>query len=173
MKLCSLTTATVSLFVGGCTATQHAQPWGVTEAQAQSASDQTEGCANVTEQDFNSIRFVPGSSAFTRVEPMHRYLPAGSEGMGAEPPTLTGATLIMPASRGLTAEWLQHVVECKMARDDSAGAPYLERTTSPLALKDITATVRSVGDGFAVTIESTNENSAKEVLRRARALLGI
>jgi hypothetical protein len=81
-----------------------------------------------------------------------------------------GAVVVFRAVPGLTAEWLQRIVECHIARNNALGNDVPEMPYCPLVPKGITAKVTSTGDGFAVTIESQDPNTAKEVLRRAQAL---
>jgi hypothetical protein len=70
----------------------------------------------------------------------------------------------------LTAEWLQRVVDCHIARNNALGNNMPEMAYCPLVPKGVTAKVASLGNGFAVTIESKDPASAQEVLRRAQAL---
>jgi len=87
-----------------------------------------------------------------------------------QPSTLVGATITFRAVPGLTAEWLQRIVDCHLARNNSVANDMPEMSDCPLAPKGVTATVRSAGAGFAVTVESNDPATAKEVLRRAQAL---
>jgi hypothetical protein len=70
----------------------------------------------------------------------------------------------------LTSEWLQRIVDCHLARNNALGNDMPEMAYCPLVPKGISAKVSSTGDGFAVTIESNDSNTSKEVLRRAEAL---
>jgi hypothetical protein len=81
-----------------------------------------------------------------------------------------GAVVVFRAVPGLTAEWLQRIVDCHIARNNALGNDVPEMPYCPLVPKGITAKVTSTGDGFAVTIESQDVSTAKEVLRRAQAL---
>ncbi len=42
----------------------------------------------------------------------------------------------------------------------------------PLAIKDVSAAVEGTETGFAVAIRSDDSQTAQEILRRARALVG-
>lgn len=86
-------------------------------------------------------------------------------------PKLRGATVVFRAVPGMTAEWLQGVVNCHLARNASMGHAMSGMEYCPLALKDVTATVTSTGDGFAVELRSADPAVAAEVLRRAEALV--
>jgi hypothetical protein len=83
---------------------------------------------------------------------------------------VVGAVVVFRAVPGLTAEWLQRIVDCHVARNNALGNDMPEMSYCPLVPKGITAKVSSTGDGFAVTIESQDPNTAKEVLRRAQGL---
>jgi hypothetical protein len=84
--------------------------------------------------------------------------------------TTVGASVTFRAVPGLTAEWLQRIVECHVARNNALGNNVPEMAYCPLVPKGVTAKVNSVGNGFAVEIRSDDPDTAKEVLRRAQAL---
>lgn len=86
--------------------------------------------------------------------------------------TLVGATIIFRATPGLTAEWLTRSVECHLARSAAAGHEMPEMAYCPLVPRGVSAAVKSTGTGFAVTITSSDSQSAAEVARRAQALVG-
>lgn len=84
-----------------------------------------------------------------------------------------GAEIVFRAVPGMTAEWLQRQVDCHLARNAgigharaSADMPYC-----PLTLVGVRAIVSSTGDGFAVAVKSDDEGTAKEIVRRSRALV--
>ena len=79
---------------------------------------------------------------------------------------LQGATVRIAATPGVTTEWLQRVVDESRSREASAYSAW-----DPLALDRTTAEVRPSGDGFAIDIRSNDRGTAKEVLRRAEALV--
>ena len=81
---------------------------------------------------------------------------------------LAGATVVLLPAPGVTAERLQHIVECHIARNASLGNDVPEMTYCPLVPKGITAAVTSTGNGFAVNITSKDTATAEEILRRAR-----
>jgi len=72
----------------------------------------------------------------------------------------------------MTAEWLQGVVDCHIARDTSLGHVVPEMPDCPLVPRGVEAQV-STSDGFAVTIRSTDPSVTPEVLSRARRLLAV
>lgn len=73
------------------------------------------------------------------------------------------------AQHELTEEWLRRVVDCHLARNAVVGA-YHTLSYCPLAVPRAKATVRSVGNGFAVDITMDDQKSLKEVIARAQAL---
>ena len=85
---------------------------------------------------------------------------------------LMGATVTLRAERGVTAEWLQRVVNCHIARNALGEVGSAAMRDCPLAVAGISASVRSTGVGFAVEISANEPGSgaAEEVLRRASRL---
>lgn len=83
-----------------------------------------------------------------------------------------GATVVFRAVPGMTAEWLQRLVDCHFARNAAIGydAASAEMSYCPLTLRGAQASVRSVGDGFAVTVRSDDNDTSKEILRRMESL---
>jgi hypothetical protein len=71
----------------------------------------------------------------------------------------------------MTAEWLQRVIDCHLARAAAAGYQMPEMTYCPLTLKGVTAKVTSVGDGFAVDIKAQDPGTVNLVIARAEALV--
>jgi hypothetical protein len=83
-----------------------------------------------------------------------------------------GATVVFQAVPGMTSEWLQRLVDCHLARNAAIGheAASAEMSYCPLTLRGAKATVRSVGDGFAISVQSDDNATAKEIIRRAGSL---
>lgn len=81
-----------------------------------------------------------------------------------------GAEVVFASLPGMTAEWLQRVVDCHLARNAVLGEAAKEMPHCPLAVPHVKAQVRSIGTGFAVDITSNDEKSVKEVLSRTEAL---
>jgi hypothetical protein len=81
-----------------------------------------------------------------------------------------GAVVTFRAVPGMTAEWLQRVVDCHLARNASLGHAMPEMPDCPLVPRGAQARVRSTGDGFAVEIRSDDEATAREILERAKRL---
>lgn len=85
---------------------------------------------------------------------------------------MAGAEIVFQAFPGMTAEWLQRVVDCHLARNAAIGheAASAEMAHCPLTLRGAQATVRSVTGGFAVAIRADDSDVAKEILRRAESM---
>jgi hypothetical protein len=125
---------------------------------------EAQACAGISDDDRDM-------SPFNHREDITSVQPAVVTKNGKERgEQVVGAVVVFRAVPGLTAEWLQRIVECHIARNNALGNDMPEMPYCPLVPKGITAKVSSTGDGFAVTIESQDPNTAKEVLRRAQAL---
>ncbi len=83
---------------------------------------------------------------------------------------LDGATVVFRAVPGMTAQWLQRVIDCHLARNAALGHEVPEMPYCPLVLKGVTASVSPTQAGFAVAIKADSPEVAREVVRRARAL---
>jgi len=81
-----------------------------------------------------------------------------------------GATVVFRATPGLTAEWLQRIVNCHLARNAAVGHDMPEMPYCPLVPRGAQASVRPVGDGFAVDVHSDDMAAAEEIWRRAKQL---
>jgi len=81
-----------------------------------------------------------------------------------------GATVIFRATPGLTAEWLQRILDCHLARNKAVGHEMPEMAYCPLTIKGAQATARSVGDGFAVDVRADDAEGAAEIWRRAQEI---
>jgi hypothetical protein len=92
--------------------------------------------------------------------------------VGARSRRLLGATIHFRAVPGLTKEWLQRLVDCHLARIAALGHDVPEMPKCPLIPRDVSARVSSSDGGFTVDIKSWDEESAREVWRRSRALVG-
>ena len=82
-----------------------------------------------------------------------------------------GAIVTFRAVPGLTAEWLQRIVDCHVARNAALGNDVPEMPYCPLVPKGVHATVSSVRGGFAIAIRADDVGGAEDVLRRANALV--
>lgn len=82
-----------------------------------------------------------------------------------------GVVVVLRAVPALTAEWLERVIECHLARNAAVGHDMPEMAYCPLVPRGVTATVRSVRAGFAVEIRADSREGVDEIRRRARLLV--
>jgi hypothetical protein len=108
-------------------------------------------------------------SPFDRVEDI-AGVETLNEGVGSKVRTqlTVGAVITFRARPGMTAEWLQRVVDCHVARNAALGHVVPEMPNCPLVPKGVQARVTSTGNGFAVAIRSDDPTVAQEILARAR-----
>ena len=81
-----------------------------------------------------------------------------------------GTTIVFRAVPGLTAEWLQRVVDCHLARAAAVGHDMPEMPYCPLVPKGAKAKVTSVGNGFAVNVSADDAATIAEIKKRAETL---
>lgn len=103
-----------------------------------------------------------------RVEPLYRSLEPEREWYGSR---LRGAVITFRAVPGMTAAWLQRVVDCHLARNAVLGHDVPEMSFCPLVPNGVAARVKESNAGLAVSIAADDEDTAREVLRRAQALV--
>lgn len=84
---------------------------------------------------------------------------------------IVGVVITFRAVPGLTAEWLQRIVDCHLARNTARGHVVPEMPDCPLVPRGVSARVRSVGNGFAVEIRGENEKAVNEIRARAERLI--
>lgn len=123
-------------------------------------------CAGIPEGDRDESPFQHRED-IESVSPLYMRLSAKAGGQ-----RLVGATVRFRAVPGMTAEWLQRIVECHIARNAAMGYAMPEMSECPLMIKGASATVTSTGDGFAVDIRSDDLDAATDIRRRAEALAG-
>jgi len=84
---------------------------------------------------------------------------------------LAGAVVKFRALPGLTAEWLQRLINEHRAMMASMPDSGQAMAFCPLALSGVSAWVSPARDGFVVNLQTNDKDTAREVLRRARALV--
>lgn len=122
-------------------------------------------CAGLDEQDRDQSPFEAHAADIATVEPA--MAPRG--GKQAED-RLVGAVVTIRAVEGLTAEWLQRVVDCHLARNAAVGHEMPEMPDCPLVPAAAEARVSSSGGAFAVVIRSDSSEAAADILARAKRL---
>ena len=111
-------------------------------------------------------------SPFEHCEDIASVDPLVTAGSGkASTSRMMGATVVFRAVPGMTAPWLQRVVDCHLARNAALGHDVPEMPYCPLVPKDVSAHVAETNAGFAVAVRSDDSDAAREVLRRAHALV--
>ena len=131
----------------------------LTEAEARS-------CSGISAEDRDLSPFAHKAD-IRRAAPLIEK--AHDENGQVEQRTL-GATVVFRAVPGMTAEWLQSLVDCHLARNAALGHDVPEMSYCPLVPKGVTAKARSVGDGFAVDIRGDEDATIQEIQRRVQRL---
>lgn len=83
-------------------------------------------------------------------------------------PLADGAIVMFRPIPGMTAAWLQRLIDCHVAEMASAGH---DMRDCPLAPRGMTAKVRPAGDAFAVEIRSDDPAVAADIAARAQRLI--
>lgn len=111
-------------------------------------------------------------SPFEHVEDIASVAPYQEDAGTPKSPRLrtAGAVVTFRAVPGMTAEWLQRVVDCHLARNAALGHQVPEMPACPLVPKGVSAKVKSTGNGFAVIVRSDDDATAREILARAERL---
>jgi hypothetical protein len=85
--------------------------------------------------------------------------------------TPKGAVVVFRQVPTMTAEGLQKIVDCHLARNDALAHNVPWMLYCPLVPRDVTAKVTPNPDGLAVTIATPDAEAAKEVKYRVGALI--
>lgn len=140
------------------------------------AADHRAASAALRQAEAESCRGIAGDdrdmSPFGRVEDIASVEELKRSAGVRDPSTsVRGAIVTFRAVEGMTAEWLQRVVDCHIARNSALGHVAPEMADCPLVPKGVSARVTSTGSGFAVTIEGEDAAAAEEILARSRRLV--
>jgi len=129
---------------------------------------EAQACVGISETDRGTSPFEH-TADIVRVEPYSQDENVGDVGV---PRTReAGATVVFRAVPGMTAEWLQRLVECHLARNAALGHLVPEMPDCPLVPRGVAAHARSVGNGFAVDIEAADPDTVREILARSQRLV--
>lgn len=126
---------------------------------------ETRACVGVPAADRDESPFDHRED-IEGVEPLY----SGSSGGKTSTKHLEGATVTFRAVPGMTAQWLQRVVDCHLARNSALGHNVPEMGYCPLVPKGASATVTGTQTGFAVAIRGDSQEAIQEIWRRAQAL---
>jgi len=130
------------------------------------AQAEAQACSGIDPEDRDESPFSHREDIST-VAPLDRTVKNGKQ----TSTVAAGATVTFRAVPMLTTEWLQHEINCHLARAAAVGFDMPEMSYCPLMLKGVKATVSSAGDVFVVQVESDDANTAKEILSRSQALV--
>ncbi|MDX2054631.1 MAG: hypothetical protein SFV15_19680 [Polyangiaceae bacterium] len=130
----------------------------LTEAEASA-------CSGLSDEDRDISPFAHGAdiSSVTQLKEEKR---AGKATTTRD----AGATVVFRAAPGLTAEWLQRIVDCHLARNAAVGHNMPQMSYCPLVPRGVQAKVHSSGGGFAVDIRSDDPETVAEIWKRAQQL---
>jgi hypothetical protein len=122
-------------------------------------------CVGLSDEDRDSSPFAHGAD----IQSVSRF--REDKMLGRNKTTRdAGATIVFRATPGLTAEWLQRDIDCHLQRNSAVGNDMPEMAYCPLVPRGAQATVRSVGDGFAVDVHADDTKAAAEIWRRAQQI---
>jgi hypothetical protein len=85
-------------------------------------------------------------------------------------PRVAGARVRFHQLEQLSADRLQHLLDCHIAIDSALGNDVPEKSYSPLVPRGARATVTTVPHGYVVEVLSDDPDGAREIARRAQAL---
>jgi hypothetical protein len=135
------------------------------QASSALAEAEARACAGLSEEDRDVSPFYHRED----IESVSPLIEEFGSGKGVAKKEV-GATIVFRAVPGLTAEWLQRVVDCHVARAGSMGHSMPEMTYCPLEPKGVKAKVESTGNGFAVKVSGGDAATIAEIKKRAAAL---
>ena len=162
IRLISL--SAVGALLAGCAAATPRPAMSATSAVP--AHPGARACAGIPEEDRNKGPFFQ-SEAIASITPL-----IVEEYPRSNPPLqrMAGAIVTVRAGPGMTAEWLQRLVDCQLAHNAALAQSAPDLAGSPLIHRGTVATVRSTGSGFAIEIRSNEPKIATEILARAQRL---
>jgi hypothetical protein len=147
-------------------ADQHRKAAAEHRAAAQALRDaESRACIGIADADRDESPFDHREDV-DGVAPL--YIGSATNPRSAQ--RLVGASVTFRAVPGMTAQWLQRVVDCHLARNSALGHDVPEMAYCPLVPKGASATVKPTQTGFAVEIHGDTQDAALEIWRRAQAL---
>jgi len=121
-------------------------------------------CASVSLWDQDMSPFLHARD-IDAVEEMGHSSGRGPSG------TPAGAAIAFGSVPDLTAQNLQTIVDCHLARNAALGWDQSDNNECPLNVKGAEAKVRQAGENLVVEVTARDAAAALEILKRARALL--
>ncbi len=137
------------------------------QASAELREAEERACTGIAPDDRDMSPFLH-QEEIASVEPLVRRTTQGRATIERE----AGSRVILRAVPGLTAEWLQRVVSCHVARNATLGHQTADLPHCPLVLRGVSARVTSTGNAFAVEISANDVATARDILARSRRLTG-
>ena len=131
-------------------------------AAAKSLRDaEASACGGIAEEDRDISPFYHRQdiTSVSEIRP-------GGEWDETRQQTEIGARAVFRALPGVTAEWLQRVADCQIARAAAVGYEMPEMSYCPLALRGVKAHVSSTGSGFAMDVTTSDPEVGKEIIVR-------
>ena len=148
-------------------ARQHQKMAADHRAASQALRDaEATACVGISEEDRDTSPFEHRED-IASVEP----LTVGTTTGKTQYARTVGVRITFLARPGMTAQWLQRLVDCHLARNAALGHDVPEMPTCPLVPKGVTAKVTATDTGFAVAVQSDDTDTIAEIQRRARLLL--
>jgi hypothetical protein len=125
-------------------------------------------CAGVADEDRDI-------SPFSHQGDILGVSPLQEPGAHRDPPQLVGATILFRLVPRLTAEELQRIIDCHLARNAVIGhdVAAAEMAQCPLTERGARALVRPLRGGFAVDVRADDPATAQAIWRRAQALASV
>ena len=127
---------------------------------------ESSACVGIPDEDRDMSPFAHRED-IASVEPLN----VSVGGPKAASVRAEGAVITFRAVPGMTAQWLQRVLDCHLARNAALGHDAPEMAYCPLVPKSVTARVTQTQTGFSVAVRSEDPDAAREILRRSHALV--
>ena len=129
---------------------------------------ESRSCVGIGERDRSTSPFAHLDD-IRDVRPIAQEFPRGDDTVPSRP---SGAEIVFAAVPGMTAEWLQRLVDCHIARNAAIGHARAseDMPLCPLTLAGVRASVSSVSGGFAVAVTSEHDATVQEIVRRAQTM---
>jgi hypothetical protein len=123
--------------------------------------------------ELNGLAPILGGEAIEKWEPAYLATPSCGGGAGGCYKRLAGAVITLRALPGVTAEWLDRLLECYSALRLLGKFPAAEQPNDPFWLpgRTVDIDVTSTGKGFAVSIRSLDVGDAQQIQERTRAFV--
>lgn len=122
-------------------------------------------CAGLSDADRDTSPFSHREDILSIVDLVDRSSPI-TDASG-----VVGVTIVFRAVPGLTAEWLDRIVRCHVARNSVLGHDVPEMPYCPLVPNGVSTSVRAVDGGLVVEVRGDSEAAVADIVRRARRLV--